>query len=59
MYCVVVSVGDEIIQIEGPYISKGAAMVDIKKSQAAADKIQWMKEMEIKRLIYPLVGADK
>jgi hypothetical protein len=34
-------------------------MVDIKKSQAAADKIQWMKEMEITRLIYPLVGPDR
>ena len=59
MYCVVISVGDKIIQIEGPYISQGAAYLDIKKSQAAADKIQWMEKMEITRLIYPLVGPDR
>jgi hypothetical protein len=59
MYCVVISIGDKIIQVEGPYISQGAAMVDIRKSQALEDKIQWMEEIEITRLIYPLVGPDR
>jgi hypothetical protein len=59
MYCVVISIGDKIIQVDGPYISQGAAMVDIRKFQALEDKIQWMEEIEITRLIYPLVGPDR
>lgn len=58
MYCVIVSVGDTIIQVEGPYISQSAAMADIRKSEAAAEQIDWMKDIEITRVIYPLIGPD-
>lgn len=57
MYCVVVSANGAIIQVEGPYISQSAAMVDIRESEALAQNIGWMKDIKITRVIYPLIGS--
>lgn len=56
MWCVVLFYDEKIIQIEGPYKSRDAAVSEIVK---AKDRQLQKTYPQLKRLAYPLVGTDE
>jgi len=56
MWCVVLLHEEKIIQIEGPYKSRNAAVMQIMKDK---EKPIHKTYPLLKRLAYPLVGTDE